>query len=83
MRSLSAPHARADSSSQTAESTRQPTARTAQLSPEAAQRIVMALMVPSMLMPIASGMSRVALPIIRNDFGLTADMTAWVATSYT
>lgn len=43
----------------------------------------MALMVPSMLMPIASGMSRVALPIIRNDFGLSADMTAWVATSYT
>ncbi|HRW08080.1 MAG TPA: MFS transporter [Caldilineaceae bacterium] len=83
MRSLSAPHARADSSPQAEGSTHQSTARAAQLSPEAAQRIVMALMVPSMLMPIASGMSRVALPIIRNDFGLTADMTAWVATSYT
>lgn len=53
------------------------------LSPKAAQRIVIALMFPSMLMPIVSSMTRVALPIIRDDFGITADMTAWVSTSYT
>lgn len=54
-----------------------------QLSSDAAQRIVIALMFPSMLMPIASSMSRVALPIIRDDFGISADTTAWVSTSYT
>lgn len=59
------------------------TVRAARLSPEAAQRIVIALMFPSMLMPIASSMSRVALPIIRDDFQISADVTAWVSTSYT
>lgn len=54
-----------------------------QLSPEAARRIVFALMFPSMLMPIASSMSRVALPVIRDDFGIAADLTAWVSTAYT
>ena len=41
------------------------------------------LMFPSMLMPMISTMSRVALPIIRDEFGLTADLTAWVSASFT
>lgn len=53
------------------------------LSPQATQRILIALMFPSMLMPIASSMSRVALPTIRDAFSISADMTAWVSTSYT
>ena len=48
-----------------------------------AQRILYALMLPAMLMPLVSSMSRVALPIIRNDFAISADMTAWVATAFT
>ncbi len=40
-------------------------------------------MLPAMLMPLASSMSRVALPIIRDEFVISADMTAWVATSFT
>lgn len=83
MQSLSAPGTAADSPLGTDESTHQQSGTAVQPSSEAAQRIVLALMVPSMLMPIASGMSRVALPIIRDDFGISADMTAWVATSYT
>ena len=47
-----------------------------------AQRILYALMLPAMLMPIVSSMSRVALPIIRNDFSISADMTAWIATAF-
>ena len=41
------------------------------------------LMVPSMLMPMISTMSRVALPIIRDEFQLQADVTAWVAAAFT
>ena len=41
------------------------------------------LMFPSMLMPMISTMSRVALPIIRDEFQLTADLTAWVSASFT
>jgi len=52
------------------------------ISAEAAQQIVIALMFPSMLMPIAGSMSRVALPIIRDDFSISADMTAWITTAY-
>lgn len=39
-------------------------------------------MFPSMLMPLTSSMSRVALPVIRDDFALQADETAWVATAF-
>jgi EmrB/QacA subfamily drug resistance transporter len=53
------------------------------LSPQAAKRILISLMVPGMIMPMASSMSRVALPIIRGDFQIPADMTAWVATVFT
>ena len=55
----------------------------AHLSPQAAQRLLYALMFPSMLMPLISSMTRVALPIIRDDFQIQADMTAWVSTSFT
>ena len=41
------------------------------------------LMFPSMLMPMVSTMSRVALPIIRDEFQLQADMTAWVSAAFT
>ena len=41
------------------------------------------LMFPSMLMPLISTMSRVALPIIRDEFVLTADVTAWVSAAFT
>ncbi|HCK10294.1 MAG: hypothetical protein CME21_22220 [Gemmatimonadetes bacterium] len=40
------------------------------------------LMFPSMLMPTISTMSRVALPIIRDEFGLQADVTAWVSAAF-
>jgi len=53
------------------------------VSPEAARRILISLMFPSMIMPLVSSMSRVALPIIRADFQIQADMTAWVATVFT
>ena len=53
------------------------------LSRAAAQRILYALMLPAMLMPLTSSMSRVALPIIRDEFAISADMTAWVATAFT
>ncbi len=49
----------------------------------AARRILISLMFPSMLMPLTSGMSRVALPVIRDHFALRADETAWVATAFT
>ena len=54
-----------------------------QLSPAAAQRMLYSLMFPSMLMPLISSMTRVALPMIRDAFGISADMTAWVATAFT
>jgi EmrB/QacA subfamily drug resistance transporter len=52
------------------------------LTPAAARPILISLMFPSMLMPLVSSMSRVALPIIRTDFQLQADMTAWVSTAF-
>ena len=48
-----------------------------------ARRIMFSLMFPSMLMPMISTMSRVALPIIRDEFQLQADVTAWVAAAFT
>lgn len=45
---------------------------------EAAYGILFSLMVPGMLMPLLSSMSKVALPIVRNDFQIAADMTAWI-----
>ncbi len=47
-----------------------------------ARRIMFSLMFPSMLMPMISTMSRVALPIIRDEFQLQADVTAWVSAAF-
>lgn len=50
---------------------------------DAAQRILWGLMFTGMLMPMLSSMSRVALPIVRNDFQIAADMTAWIDSVFT
>ena len=52
------------------------------LSSRAARRVLISLMFSSMLMPMVSGMSRVALPVIRDDFGIPADLTAWVLAAF-
>ena len=51
-------------------------------SPRAIRRIVISLMFPAMMMPMVSSMTRVALPIIRDDFQIQADETAWVAVAF-
>ncbi|MBX3001103.1 MAG: MFS transporter [Caldilineaceae bacterium] len=48
-----------------------------------ARRILIGLMLPSMLMPLTSSMADVALPTIRDQFAIRADMTAWVSTAFT
>lgn len=52
------------------------------VSPQEARRILLSLMAPSVLMPLLGSMSRVALPIVRDDFQIPADMTAWVDTAF-
>jgi EmrB/QacA subfamily drug resistance transporter len=51
--------------------------------PAVARRILIGLMFPSLLMPLASSMSMVALPTMRDEFMIQADMTAWIATAFT
>lgn len=46
---------------------------------QSSKRILMSLMFPAALMPMVSSMSRVALPVIRDEFQISADMTSWVA----
>lgn len=46
------------------------------------RRILLSLMFPATLMPMVSTMSRVALPIIRDEFQISADMTSWVAVAF-
>jgi MFS family permease len=53
------------------------------VSPQAARRILVALVFPTMLMPFVNAMSRVALPVIRDEFHIQADVVAWVATVFT
>ena len=53
------------------------------VTPELAKQILISLIFPTMLMPLASATTRVALPIIRDDLMLDADVTAWVATAFT
>ncbi|MFQ5614475.1 MAG: MFS transporter [Anaerolineae bacterium] len=45
--------------------------------------ILIGLMVPMIMMSLNFSMFRVALPIIRDDFGIQADIAAWVMTVYT
>ena len=47
------------------------------------RRILFGLMLPAMLMPMLSTMSRVALPIVRDTFSLTADIAAWIDVGFT
>lgn len=70
-------------SATTTPSSAEPAEAIADLTPEQIRLILFALMVPNMLMPIVSAMSRVALPIIRADFQIAADLTAWIDTAYT
>ncbi|MGA1198629.1 MAG: MFS transporter [Candidatus Latescibacterota bacterium] len=46
------------------------------------RRILFSLMFPATLMPMVSTMSRVALPVIRDEFQISADMTSWVAVAF-
>ncbi len=48
-----------------------------------ARQILFALMFPAVLMPLASSLASVAMPTIRDQFGIQADMTAWISTAYT
>jgi EmrB/QacA subfamily drug resistance transporter len=64
-------------------STTQPTDRNqVSVSPQAARRVLVALVFPTMLMPFVNAMSRVALPVIRDQFQIEADVVAWVATVF-
>ena len=54
----------------------------APVSSKTARRIVISLVFPTMLMPFVNSMSRVALPVIRDQFQIEPDMTAWVATVF-
>jgi len=46
------------------------------------QHLLYSLMVPAVLMPLTGWMFSVSLPIIRDDFGITADVAAWIATAF-
>ena len=48
-----------------------------------AKHLLAGLMFPGVLMPMVSTMSRVALPVIRDEFQIRADLTAWVAAAFT
>lgn len=68
---------------ETAKRTETPADSKPGISAKAARRILIGLMIPNIIMPMASSMSRVALPIIRDDFQIPADTTAWIATAFT
>lgn len=53
------------------------------VSPQMVQQILIAMMFPAMIMPITSSMSRVALPVLRDQFAIAADTTAWINTAFT
>ncbi|MEM7033872.1 MAG: MFS transporter [Chloroflexota bacterium] len=52
------------------------------VSPQQANRILISLMFPAMLMPLLSSMSRIALPILREDFQIESETTAWIITAF-
>ena len=45
--------------------------------------ILYALMIPSTIMPLSSSMSRVALPMLRDTFAMSADVVAWTSSAFT
>lgn len=47
------------------------------------KQLLLSLILPSMLMPMMSTMSRVALPVIRDTFNIPEDVTAWVSAAFT
>jgi len=51
--------------------------------PKKHRAILVGLMLPAMLMPLLSTMSRVALPVVRDQFALNADVAAWIDVSFT
>ncbi len=53
------------------------------ISNETAWMIVIALMFPSSLMPMASSVMRVASPLLRDTFQLSAEALAWLSMSFT
>lgn len=59
------------------------TAQKAAVSSRQAWLILYALMIPSMIMPLSSSMSRVALPVLRDTFQMNADVVAWTSTAFT
>lgn len=52
-------------------------------SPRAARKILIYLIFPAMLMPMVSTMTSVALPVMRDDFGIQADVAAWIPVIFT
>lgn len=44
--------------------------------------ILYALMIPSSIMPLSSSMSRVALPVLRDTFAMSADVVAWTSSAF-
>ena len=52
------------------------------ISSQQAWLILYALMIPSMIMPLSSSMSRVALPVLRDTFAMSADVVAWISSAF-
>ncbi|MCB8945579.1 MAG: MFS transporter [Ardenticatenaceae bacterium] len=46
-------------------------------------QLLYTLMIPAIIMPMSGWMFSVSLPIIRDDFGIAADLAAWIATAFT
>ena len=46
------------------------------------QRLLYSLMIPAIIMPLAGWMFSVSLPTIRDDLQITAELAAWIATSF-
>ncbi len=46
------------------------------------QHLLYGLMIPGVLLPLTGWMLSVSLPIIRDDFGITADAASWIVTAF-
>lgn len=46
-------------------------------------QLLYSLMIPAIIMPLSGWMFSVSLPIIRDEFGIAADLAAWIATAFT
>lgn len=45
-------------------------------------KLLYSLLLPAVIIPLTSWMLSLALPIIRDDFGISADLTAWIMTAF-